>query len=225
MKTLRYLLPASLLLFGASACVLAGIEPDEIDVADEETGGVDTGLTGAGTEGDGADDRGGDGDGDGDNGTDEGDPAGDGDSTGDGDPGDGDGDPTGDGDGDPMGDGDGDSEGLDCFGLEPEELSEGANPVAVVEGDSELSSSCGGAGPETVYQFTAPAEGDWQFAIAESDFTEVLTLLGSCEPLEELSCSAAPAVVEQPLSEGEVVYVIVDSEQGTGAASLVISQL
>jgi hypothetical protein len=228
MKTLRPLISTSLLLLFGSSCVLLGIEPDEIDVADGETG---TGLTGSEHGNDGEDDPAGDGDGDGD-----------GDPTGDGDPGtgDGDGDETGDGDGDnesdtgngdgdgddsDSGTGDGDGDELNCFGRSPAALVEGENPVAVGDGDSQLGSTCGGDGPESVYQFTAPAEGNWQFVIESSDFTEVLVLLGSCEPLQELTCSAAPAEVQQFLSAGQTVFVIVDSELGTGAATLDISML
>jgi len=212
MNGLHSVIPAgsivgALLLLGPSACLLTGIEPDEIDLAMGTETGANTSGTGGADE-DAADDE------------TEG-------QTGDGDPaGDGDGDPTGepgDGDGEP-GDGDGDNE-LDCPGLSTTELSEGANQVVIVDGVSVLSSTCGGAGPETVYQFTAPVEGDWQFAISRSEFTEVLTLSSSCDPLEELVCSAAPAELQQFLSQGQIVFVVVDSEAGTGTATLDISLL
>ena len=227
MNTSRSVIFGGLVLLGCSACILTGIEPDEIDISDGETG---TGATGDGDGDDGQNEAGdGDGDpggdGDGDDATGDGDPTTTGDGDGDGDNGDGDGD--GDGDGEDTGDGDGDGDGdpLDCSGFAPSDLSEGSNQVMVADGVSALASSCGGAGPETVYRFTAPAEGEWLFAIDQSDFTEVLTLVDSCDPLQELACSAAPAVVQRFLSQGQVVYVVVDSDDGTGSATLEISPL
>jgi hypothetical protein len=202
--------------FGISACGFIGIEPDDIDVATDESSTGGTGVTTT-QSGDGDGDPGGDGDGD---------PTGPGDGDGDGDgetegPDDGDGDPSGDGDGD----GDGDADPRSCLPFSPVELEEGDNQVEVLDGVSALSSECGGVGPESVYQFTAPAEGTWQFVIEQSEFTEVLALVGSCAPLQELACSPAPATIEQFLSQGQVVFVIVDSDAGTGTATLTIAML
>lgn len=236
--TLRSLIGAASLsgccLLGASGCVLDGILPDEIDVNDDgtETGvntdggedpaGDDTGDTTATGDGDG-DEGSGDGDGDQDTGDGDGDTG-----DGDGDSGDGDGDgdeESGDGDGDgDTGDGDGDGDEL-CSAFAPADVFVGANQVEIVDGVSALSSSCGGSGPESVYRFTAPEDGEWQFAIINPEFTEVLALVDSCDPFTELACSESPATVQRSASQGEVVYVVVDSEQGVGTAILQISQL
>ena len=197
-------------------CELKGIEPDEIDIAHE--GGSDESSSGAEGEA-------GTGDGDGDNGTGDGDPT----TTGDGD-----GDPstTGDGDGDPStttstgdGDGDGDGDDTSCLGFSPIEVFEGDNDVEVFDGVSELAPSCGGTGPETVYRFEAPSAGVWAFTISDPQFVDVLALVSSCAPLEEFACSPTPAIVQQDLSQGQVVYVIVDSDEGIGTATLNIAPL
>jgi len=204
------------LFLTASACQLTGILPDEIDIADSETGATTGGEQNGEGDGDGDDGTSGDGGGDGD---------GDGDEVGGDGDGDGDGEPGGDGDGDgEAGDGDGDNDFNSCDNFAPIDLAVGSNEVELFPGDSELISSCGGAGPETVYSFTAPEDGTWAFAIVASEFVEVLTLATSCDPLAELMCSDAPALVEHALVQGEVVFVIVDSESVDGGmATLVIT--
>jgi hypothetical protein len=203
MTTTRNVFVAGLGLWvlGISACGLIGIEPDDIDLATDESGTGEEGVSTSQAE------NGGDGDGDA---TEEGDTTGP--DTGE----------TG-----PAGDGDGDTEfdPLSCNPFEPMELSVGPNDVEVVDGVSALTSECGGAGAESVYQFMAPSEGDWQFVIEESEFTEVLSLVGSCVPVDELACSPAPAMIQQFLAQGEVVFVIVDSDEGFGTATLTITAL
>ena len=205
----------------SSACVLTGIEPDEIDVADEglSTDGLDETSGGdeseASTSGTGDGEAGGDGDGDPGTGD------GDGDTTGDGD-----GDPsTGDGDGDPStGDGDGDPA-PNCDGFEPLDVAVGDNPVIVLDQASALDPSCGGLGPERVLRFTAPSAGDWQFEATSVDFVPVVVLVEGCAPLTELACASEPASVIEALGADQVVYVIVDSTQGFGDATLTITAL
>ena len=201
----RLLLSALLLWPG---CSLIGVEPDEIDVADDTEGG-NTGLTAA--------TNGGDGDGD-----TTGDPTGDGDgSPGDGDPGDGDpgdGDP---GDGD-TGDGDGDE--IDCESLEPEPLAVGDNAVIVPDQPSVFESNCGSPGPDVLLQFTALSDGDYDFTLWSDTFEGALVLVGpTCEPLEELACAPEGNTIPHPMLAGETVYVIVDSDLEPGAATVTIT--
>lgn len=208
----RLLLAAMLLWPG---CSLIGVEPDEIDFANDTEGG-NTGLTAA--------TNGGDGDGD-----TTGDPTGDGDGDGDGSPGDGDGDPgDGDpGDGDPgdgdPGDGDGDDE-IDCESLEPEPLAVGDNAVMVPDQPSAFESSCGSPGPDVLLQFTAPSDGDYDFTLWSDSFEGTLVLVGpTCEPLEELGCAPEGQTIQLPMVADETVYVIVDSDLEPGAATVTIT--
>jgi hypothetical protein len=210
----------SLLFLPLSACSLIGLEPDEIDVADGESGG----LTGQGaTSGeDFGEETGAEaGDGDGDNND-----TGPGD--GDGDPGDGDGDgDTGDGDGDSdTGDGDGDGDGdpvAPCAELGATPVVLGPNPVDLVDPGT-LESDCGHPGPEGVYSFAAPAAGGYEFALIDADFEGALYPLdGECAPVNEL-CVASPEVLTLDLALGEVVLVVVDSSAG-GSGTLDIAAL
>jgi hypothetical protein len=186
-----------------------GVEPDEIDLVDGGTGGqTDTGSAGDG-DGDAGDGDGDTGDGDGD--TSPGD--GDGD-TGDGD-GDGDGDASGDGDGDGDagdGDGDGDGEGP-CDAFEPEAVTDGQNVVAILDGPSQLMASCGAAGPEAVFSYTASADGIVRFEVISSDSDLALYVVTSCDPLEEIACATEPdpMLIDQLMTQGMTYYIVLDS--------------
>lgn len=208
---------SSALMLGAltltlGACVVDGILPDEIDVADEGM----TGNEGTG-EGDAEDtgfsdttDEAAEGDGDGDDATTTG--TGDGDGDGDQDTGDG------DGDGDPT-------EDLPCADFEPTPLYDGANSIEVLLGSNAFAGSCGGTeGPEAIFSYTATSEGLFSFALSDADFDAVVYLAGEmCVPLDEWACDAA--LVETLLTVGQTVHVIVDSQQADvgGTATLTIT--
>ena len=81
-----------------------------------------------------------------------------------------------------------------------------------------MSASCAGFGsPETVYSFTAPADGSYDFDTVGSSYAAALYILdGGCF---ELACNAGgpPSKISVPLKAGEPVYVVVDGiggEQG-----------
>jgi hypothetical protein len=227
-KNLGLLLFAGLL---TPACALWGVEPEEIDVANEESdSGYSAGSSNSG-------------DGDGDNGMNdtegEEDPTG----PGDGDPGDGDGDPgDGDGDGDPStgdgdpGDGDGDAEtgdaetgdgGVPCEMFEPTAVLEGDNAIEILGVMSSFEGSCGSAGPEAVFSFTATSDASYEFTLVDSvAFDGVLYLVdGICDPLDEIACEPEGQVISHDMLVGEVVYIIVDSDAGPGAATLSIAAI
>jgi hypothetical protein len=199
-----------------SACKLFGIEGEEIDFNDGETGATGYSSYSGDGDGDETSDEQGDGDpstgdGDGDTGDGDGD-AGDGDAgDGDGDSGDGDGDP-GDGDGDDTGDGDGDGD-HSCDVFLPQLLVDGENQVSIGNGGSQLEASCGAPGPESVYFYTASVDGDVQFAVTSGEIDVALYVLDECEPLTELACVADPdpLIIQQPMSQGETRYIVLDS--------------
>ena len=139
-----------------TACGLQGVEPEEIDIAAEESGGLsdtDTGgMNEAGTDGfeSTADDSGGDGDGDTSN----------------------------------SGDGDGDGD-TPCDSLSLAQVVDGANPIEVPDGPSLLQGSCGGVGPEAGYFYTATVNGTVQFTLSNATFEGALYLIdGLCEELD-----------------------------------------
>ncbi len=197
------------------ACTLGSIEPDEIDIADDEVGeeGFDTSN--------------GDGDGDTGEGTDEGDTEG---ATGD----------TTEGttedttedtsdasdasDTDITTDSGTETGETPCTDLAPIPVSLGSTEVQIVDGASELAGSCGAAGPEQVTEFTAPADGTYAFSVTDLDAVVYLSS-GVCDPLAELGCAESPSTVEVQLMADEVVFAIVDSNAGAGSATLTITQL
>ena len=208
---------------GVPACALFGAEPDEIDVVDGDETGASSSL-GEGDETSGGDtdtdtdsagetQPGGDGDGDDGPGTDT-------DNSGDGD-----GDPSttsGDGDGDPASTGDGDPEEFPCEELSIDELSIGENLVEVFAGDSLINEECGSEGPESVYEFTAEAVGEYSFVLSSDAFEGALYLsAGPCVPLGEYSCDLEGAELVRDLQIGETLYVIVDADQpGAGTVTV-----
>jgi hypothetical protein len=227
-KRFGFVLLAGLL---TPACTLWGVEPDEIDVANEETSsGVSTGSTNGG-DGDGdpaSNDTGTEGDG---NGGGDGDPTGPGD--GDGEPGDGDGDAgTGDGDGDGDGTGDGDpgdgdgDAGVPCESFEPIPVFELDNAIDVPDVMSSFQGSCGLPGPDALFSFTATSDATYEFTLDSNAFEGVLYLVGgTCHPLDELACEPEGQAIVRDMLMGEVVYIVVDSDAGPGAATLSIVQI
>jgi hypothetical protein len=189
-----------------SGCGLWAIEPDEIDIADDDVGDT-AGGTDEGNEGndDPADDNGLTGESDtGQDGTDTFGEEG-----------------TGDGDGDTGTDASDTSDPGMC-GAEAE-LVVGPNDVAVANATSNLSGACGGAEGESIYSFTADAAGDYSMAISGADFSAVLYAIGAdCTELTE-PCSADETPVMLSLSAGETTLLVVDSEGGTGSATLTIT--
>jgi hypothetical protein len=208
---------------------LWGVEPEEIDLANDGTtsgvsagssnGDGDTGFEETGNDGD--DDPTGQGDGDGDPGDGDGDPG-----DGDGDPGDGDGDPgDGDGENDGSGDGDGDAD-LPCASLEPIAVVEDDNAIDIPDVASSFEGSCGSPGPEAVFSFTATSDASYGFTLSSDAFEGVLYLVGgSCHPLDELACELEGQAIIHDMLVGEVVYIIVDSDAGPGAATLTIATI
>ncbi len=209
---LRYVIPTctssprravsllGVLTLALGGCVLTGIEPDEIDLADEETGAAEA-------------DEGGE------------DPT-NGAEAGDGDPGgDGDGDPPGDGDGDPTstGDGDGDAttgdetgetgEPTPCADFNPLVVVDGDNAIEVAPGQNSFFGSCSDTdGPDLLLSYTAIADGPVSFAITQADFDGLVILAGAdCDPLDELACGVSAA--EADLLSGETIHVIIESNQ------------
>lgn len=215
-KNFGFLLLTGLL---TPACALWGVEPDEIDLAnDESESGFGTGATNGG-------------DGDGDSGSDtEGDPG-----DGDGEPGDGDGDDAGgdgdgdgdSGDGDPGdGDGDGDGDPVPCNSFDPIPLEEADNQIVIPDVLSSFEGSCGGTGPEALFSFTATIDADYDFSISGDGIEGIIYLVDqSCVPLDEIECSVEPQSIVHPMLAGQVVYIIADTNGGPGAAQLTIAPI
>ncbi|PRQ03466.1 hypothetical protein ENSA5_14960 [Enhygromyxa salina] len=68
---------------------------------------------------------------------------------------------------------------------------------------------------------TADAEGDYEFAVIDADFTPVLSLIDYvCSPTDELSCSLPLETLTQPL-----LAVDSDDGQAEGTATLTITPL
>jgi hypothetical protein len=226
-KNVGLLLVAGLL---TPACALWGVEPEEIDFALEET--TANGSSGSSNSADesGDPDEGDTGDsdttgeeasGDGD-----GDPTGAGD--GDGDAGDGDGDEQdagdgdGDGDGDATGDGDGDGD-VPCETHEPIDVTETDNAIEIPNVMSSFDGSCGSPGPDAVFRFTATSDASYEFTLSSDAFEGVLYLVGgTCDPLDEIACDLEGQAIIHDMLVGDVVYIIVDSDAGPGAATLSI---
>ena len=184
-------------------CWLKGIEPDEIDVADEETGAL-TGEAGGDGDGDAADDSG-------ETGV----------STS--------GDPTttsGDGDGDATGDGDGDPDpATPCAEFDPIPVFATDNAIEVMDTFNSFAGSCGGVdGPDAIFSYEATATGLVSFTLSQPSFDAVIYLVGDdCMPFVELACD--PTTVEADMQAGETIHVIVDSNLAGvgGTATLTIS--
>lgn len=191
----------TVLVSGLSACTLGSIDPDEIDVADDSTDGAADELGGTAAEAsadidDGEFDTGDASEGTSSEGTSEGTSSDTGGDTSDGDP--------------------------SCEASH--EVVLGENPVAIAAGTSNFQGSCGGTESETLYSFTVPADGDYEFSLIGAEFSPVLyVLLQDC--VENASCSNTAEPVLESLSGGETVIVVVDSDGGVGSATLLITGL
>jgi hypothetical protein len=187
----------SSLLFWLPLVGCEGVEPEEIDLNFADEGGSMTGETSDQDEA----------------GTDGG-TTGSSETTGDG------GDGDGDGDGDATGDGDGDPP---CDALTPAEVVAGMNPIEVPDGPSLLEGTCGGGGPEARYFYTATADGVVQFTLSNATFEGAVYLTDqSCE---ELDCEPAPQILDFDMTDGQTVYILIDSFTVGGVGSLEIAPI
>lgn len=223
---------ASALAFPAG-CVLVGIEPDEIDVADDEGdtgGGDDIGDTGGLDSAD-----------EGETG-DAGETTGDGDTTGQADT-------TGtdtsnstdtsDSDTGPSSDtgtsetgmsdsgetGDTGSE-SDCesAALGEDPLTIDLNEISILEGSNLVEGDCGTGGPEFIGEFIAPDMGTYAFSVGPADFDGVIYFVdGACVQFEGESCAGPDASLLIDMQAGEAVLVAVESNAGAAAATLTIT--
>lgn len=93
-----------------------------------------------------------------------------------------------------------------------------------LDGSSLDMGSCGGSEPENIFEFTAPAAGDFAFTVSNNDFAPILYLRSDCEG-NELACEATQAL-EVSLEADETVFVYVDSNDDGGVTGeLTVSQL
>lgn len=115
-----------------------------------------------------------------------------------------------------------------CEEYGPWPLMVGNNAVAVDDiNPLYLWQTCGGVGSTELYSFTAPADGDYEFAVIDASFPAVLSLVGYlCEPPEEFACSLAPETITRTLSADETVHVLLDTDDASmyGDATLSIVQ-
>jgi len=196
------------------ACGLFSIEPEEIDIADDEAG---------------------------DEASDVGDETGAFDSTGTSDPNTAGTDSTGDGDGDTSDGSTGDTSdtaaesgttsdtgttndtGMSDTGdptcSAPNALVVGPNVVSIAAGPSMFDATCGGLGAETLYSFTAEFAGSYSFELSGAEFAGgVLYLLDTqCAPIFEACELTIDLVVD------ETVFLVVDSDSGVGAATVTLT--
>ncbi|NVB38359.1 hypothetical protein G6O69_11005 [Pseudenhygromyxa sp. WMMC2535] len=208
---LLLLTPLALALFGG--CGFIGIEPDEIDIADEDTGEDDLGgdTEGAGSSDEIGDTGGGD---EGENETGTGTSSDSGDET--------EGDTSDTGDATDTGD-----SGLDssCGEFDPTEVFLDT-PLAfeIPEGESVLSSDCGADGPELVFFFTADEDGTYSFDPGAQAIPLAIYVVTECVPLEELSCNDGGAT-QTDLVADQTVFVIVDADSAPAPGTLTVTKL
>ena len=79
--------------------------------------------------------------------------------------------------------------------------------------------SCGGVdGPDALFSYAASVDGLHVFTLVEPEFDGVVYLVGdTCMPLDEWTCD--PVMVESLMTAGQVVYIIVDSNEPLGGAA------
>ena len=87
--------------------------------------------------------------------------------------------------------------------------------IAVGGGDAAQRGTCGGAGPERAFHFTAPSTGRWGFGAEASPggafFDAVLYARSACDdPTTELACDAQVPTIEISLEAGQGTFVLVD---------------
>lgn len=189
------------LTLASSACALTGIDPDEIDIADDgadevgqDEGGSETALDTAAT---------------GENNQDTGDTSGGSDSGAD---------TTGAGSttDDTTG---GDPASCDATG----ELSLGDNPVDVPMSDSLLEGACGGSGGESIYSFTAAVAGDYTFAVTAGDIPAILYAIDAQCGTIEGACGVDANGFVMTLASDETVFIVVDTDGAGGAATVAVT--
>ena len=115
-----------------------------------------------------------------------------------------------------------------CDDLGPLDVDLGDNAIMVDTDFSFVYQTCGGVGTASLYAFTAPADGDYEFAVIEADFPAVLSLIGFyCEPLDEFACTLAPETLTQTLTADERVHIAIDAADMAvdGQGNLTITQL
>jgi hypothetical protein len=96
----------------------------------------------------------------------------------------------------------------------------------VLAGASMYASSCGGAGPEAWFRWTAPASGLWAFDALGSDGNVSVTVLagsGGCTAFPEIACNTAGRTTVVNLEQGQTVTVVVDTNARTSGYLLSIS--
>lgn len=115
-----------------------------------------------------------------------------------------------------------------CEEFGPAPIVVGANAVAIAADSGQLPSTCGGSGSASLYAFTAPAEGDYEFTLTDAEFEPVISLFGySCWDFEVSGCALPPEAITTTVFEGQTVHIAVDSAQPDmgGNATLTITPL
>ena len=115
-----------------------------------------------------------------------------------------------------------------CEDFGPAPVVVGANAVAIAADSGQLPSTCGGSGSASLYAFTAPAEGDYEFTLTDAEFEPVISLFGySCWDFEVSGCALPPEGITTTVFEGQTVHIAVDSAQPDmgGNATLTITPL
>ncbi len=120
--------------------------------------------------------------------------------------------------------------GLDCDGIEIEcdetiSSTTGGNSNNVSEYSCSSSNSSGLTGPETVFYFDVPKDGDYIFSLENfSSDLDLFILFDNCDPDDciastDASSSNAPDVTP-PLTfeEGDFLYLVVDGEDGIASS-------
>lgn len=97
-------------------------------------------------------------------------------------------------------------------------------------GGDDATPGCAAGGEDTVYEFTAPADGWYRFDTVGSSFDTTLSLLDACGGAELLCNDNAggdtDSVIEVELAMGEVVTLAVEGSAGeVGSFSLTIDQI
>jgi hypothetical protein len=114
---------------------------------------------------------------------------------------------------------------IPCADFDPIPAVVGLNAVTV-GGNSSLEGSCGGDGPDAIYSFVAQADAEHTFAVTDATFQATLYVVGlTCFPPNELACVSVPEVVTMPMTVGQTVHVVVDSNGAGGTASLEITTM
>lgn len=194
----RWLTGFVALLSMTSACALTGIDPDEIDIADdgaEEVGqdeGTETGVDSAG-EATGENDQ---------------------DTSGEATSGDTSGDTSGTTGADDSGD-------FVCEAVD--EVALGDNPVEAPMASSLLEGECGGVGGESIVSFTAATAGDYTFAVTAGEIPAVVYALDpQCTAISGACATDANGFVVS-MAADETVFIVVDSDGAGGVVTLTIT--